>query len=74
VVRGTLVKKFGERLRTLRTQQGYSQEKLAGRAKLHRNAIGQIERAEIAATILTIEKLAHALGIEPGDFFPRQGR
>lgn len=65
------VRKFGDRVRELRELRGFSQEKLGERAKLHRNAIGQIERGEIRATIETLDKLARALAVEPADFFPR---
>jgi XRE family transcriptional regulator, regulator of sulfur utilization len=68
-----LVRQFGERLRELREARKLSQEKLGVKARLHRNAIGQIERAEIRATIETLEKLAHALGVEPVEFFTRSG-
>lgn len=69
-----LVRQFGERLRELREARSLSQEKLGAKARLHRNAIGQIERAEIRATIETLEKLAHALGVEPVDFFARDNK
>ena len=39
-------KDVGFRIRTLRQEKGFSQEKLAGLADLHRAYIGQIERGE----------------------------
>ena len=37
-------KKFGERLKEIRTQKGLSQEKLAFKSRLHRTYISDIER------------------------------
>lgn len=61
--------KFGKKLREIRRQKGYSQEKLAEIASLHRNYIGMIERGERNVTLLNIKKLARALNIETKDFF-----
>ena len=58
------LEEFGKRLRELRLQKGYSQEKLAEIASLHRNYIGMIERGERNVTLLNIKKIARALGIE----------
>ena len=46
-----------------------SQEKLAEKADLHPNYIGEVERGEKAATIDTILKIAKALSIRPRDLF-----
>ena len=40
-----------------------SQELLAEKADLHHNFIGEIERGEKAASIDTLVKIAHALGV-----------
>jgi DNA-binding XRE family transcriptional regulator len=61
--------KFGKRLRELRHHKGYSQEKLAEIASLHRNYIGMIERGERNVTLLNIKKLARALNIETKELF-----
>lgn len=44
-----------------------SQEKLAERADLHHNYIGEIERGEKAATIDTLLKIANGLGVRARD-------
>ncbi|MBB55600.1 MAG: transcriptional regulator [Rhodospirillaceae bacterium] len=62
-------KYFGEHLRTLRTQQGMTQESLADKAKLHPTYIGGIERGERNIGIDNIFKIAEALGISPADLF-----
>lgn len=40
-----------------------SQEQLAFKAGVHRTYIGMIERAEKNVTLISIEKLANALGV-----------
>jgi transcriptional regulator with XRE-family HTH domain len=61
------LKEFGKRVRELRVRKGYSQEKLAEIAMLHRNYIGMVERGERNLTLLNINKLARALGVEVGE-------
>jgi len=63
------LKKFGKRLRELRHRKGYSQEKFADLASLHRNYIGMVERGERNITLMNINKLARALGIEVSELF-----
>lgn len=58
----TLVK-FGKHLRELRLEKGLSQEELNFSADLSKNAVGLIERGEINCSLLTMEALAHGLGI-----------
>lgn len=55
---------FGDRIRLLRKQKGFSQDELADKAGVHRTYIGMIERAEKNITLTNIEKLAKALGVE----------
>lgn len=61
---------FGRKLRSLRTEQGISQEELAGRANLHRTYVSSVERGERNVTIETIEKLADALNLQMADLMP----
>jgi ribosome-binding protein aMBF1 (putative translation factor) len=58
---------LGETIRTERKKARLSQEKLAEKADLHHNYIGEIERGEKAATIDTIVKIAKALGLRTRD-------
>lgn len=44
-----------------------SQEKLAEKADLHHNYIGELERGEKAASIDTLVKIAKALGVKVRD-------
>jgi transcriptional regulator with XRE-family HTH domain len=61
--------RFGERIRELRTAKGYSQEKLAEMASMHWTYLGGIERAERNPTLINIEKLAVALGVNLSELF-----
>jgi transcriptional regulator with XRE-family HTH domain len=67
------LKEFGKRLREFRLRKGYSQEKLAEIAKLHRNYIGMVERGERNITLLNIKKLARALDIEVSELLETNG-
>ena len=59
----TLLKKFGERVQSLRNQAGISQEKLAELAEMHRTYISGIERGERNVSLINIMRLASALGV-----------
>lgn len=61
--------KFGKKVRWERDKLGFSQEKLASRAGVHRTYIGMIERAEKNITLENIEKVAKALNLKLSDFF-----
>lgn len=61
--------KFGNKVRKERVKRGFSQEKLASKAGVHRTYIGMIERAEKNITLENIERIAKALGIEIASLF-----
>ena len=44
-----------------------SQERLAEKADLHHNYVGELERGEKAASIDSLVKIAKALGVHPSD-------
>lgn len=50
-------------LRRLRSARGWSQERLAERAGVHRNYLGGIERRERNVGLDNIESIARALGV-----------
>ena len=52
---------FGRALRTFRAAAGLSQEELARRAGVHRNYVGDVERAEENISLVNILKLCAAL-------------
>lgn len=63
------LKIFAHRVRTLREQQGLSQEKLAERAGLHRTYIGMVERFERNPSLVCIYKIANGLGVHVSQLF-----
>lgn len=63
-------KRFGERLRGIRSNAGVSQEKLAELAGLHRTYVSSVERGERNVTIETVERFAHALNVTLADLMP----
>jgi transcriptional regulator with XRE-family HTH domain len=58
---------FGQRMRELRAREGVSQDGLAREADVHPTAIGRIERGRREPRLTTILRLAHGLGVEPGE-------
>ncbi|HRQ40758.1 MAG TPA: cupin domain-containing protein [Chloroflexota bacterium] len=62
----------GQRLRTLREQQGLSLRALAEQCGLSVNAISLIERGETSPTVSSLHQLATALGVPITSFFEDQ--
>lgn len=62
--------RFGQRLRSLRKEQGLSQEDLALRSGLHRTYVSSVERGERNISLGTIEKLASALKVGMAELMP----
>jgi len=58
-----ILERFGQRVRELRKQQGYSQEGFAAACGLDRTYIGGIERGERNVALRNIETIAQTLGI-----------
>jgi transcriptional regulator with XRE-family HTH domain len=56
---------FGHRLRYVRQEKGWSQEKLASECELDRTYIGGVERGERNIALINICKIASALEIPP---------
>jgi transcriptional regulator with XRE-family HTH domain len=56
---------FGIRMKAIREDRGYSQERLAELARLHRTYIGGVERGERNVSLLNIWRIADALGVKP---------
>ncbi len=52
-----------EKIKSLRIERGLSQVKLSARVDLDPSTVSRIERGEHTATVLTIRKLALALGV-----------
>ena len=64
---------FGERLKAIRKGLGYSQERLAELASLHRTYIGGVERGECNISLVNIWRIADALEISPPAIFAASG-
>lgn len=58
-----ITNQLGNRIRTIRTALGISQEELAFKSGISAAHLGQIERGLKAPTIITIDKIAKALNI-----------
>jgi len=66
-----LRKVFARNLRRLRRAASLTQEELAFRAGLDRTYISALERGLYSASVVTIERLAKALNVEPMEFLLR---
>jgi transcriptional regulator with XRE-family HTH domain len=62
-----ILKKFGNKVKTLRLGKGWTQDELARRADLHRTYIGSIERYERNVSLLNVERIAKALSVNIKD-------
>lgn len=63
---------LGKRVRTLRTNRGWSQEEFAERCGLDRTYIGGVERGERNVGALNLVQIAAALGVSVGALFDRR--
>jgi transcriptional regulator with XRE-family HTH domain len=55
--------RLAQNLRRLREQKGWSQERFAFEAEIHRTYVSDIERCARNPTITVVEKLARPLGV-----------
>lgn len=62
-------KKFGEKVKFLRTERGWSQEKLALTADLDRTYLPGIEKGERNVSITVIQKIADAFKVDIIELF-----
>jgi transcriptional regulator with XRE-family HTH domain len=53
------------RVRTLRVERGWSQERLALECELDRTYVSAVERSKWNIALSNIERLSKALGVEP---------
>ena len=59
----SIEERFGERIRQLRKDRGWSQEELAHRSKLHRTYISSLERGRRNVSLKALEQLASAFSV-----------
>jgi transcriptional regulator with XRE-family HTH domain len=64
-----LLKALGQRIRELRTEQGYSQESFADRSGVHRTFMGTVERGESNLSFQNIYRIALSLGLPLSSLF-----
>lgn len=62
-----VLENLGKNIRSLRLNQGISQEELAFKIDSARNFIGCIERAEKSPTVYTLFRIAQALNVKIED-------
>lgn len=68
-MKNELLVKFGERVRSLRKERKWSQEKLAEETGFHRTYIGMIERGERNPSLINIQVFAEAFEMEINALF-----
>ena len=62
-------KELGKKIKKLRTQRGYTQEKLSELIDISQKALSSIESGENFVTADTLDKLLHALEITVEELF-----
>lgn len=70
----TIQEKLGRAVRRLRSQAEYSQEAFAAAVGVHRTYMGLLERGQVAATVVTLQKIAAALGITTSELLAEAER
>jgi transcriptional regulator with XRE-family HTH domain len=60
-----LILEAGRRIRKLRQEKGWSQERLAEETGLYSLYIGNVERGQKSIGIDNVFKIAYALGVKP---------
>ncbi len=63
VMEESILKKFGKRVRELRTERNLTQQQLADISGLHKNYIGMVERGERNPSLLNIDVLSKSLKV-----------
>jgi len=59
----TLLRSLGQRVRELRNEDGFSQERLAELAGIHENHVRRIEGGTANPSYLVLVRIARALGV-----------
>jgi transcriptional regulator with XRE-family HTH domain len=66
------VKAIGDRLKRLRKARGLSMRELAVKADVAASFVSRIEAGKASPTIMTLQKLLEALGVEVVEFFQQK--
>ncbi len=64
-----ICKQFGKKIRELRLEKKWSQERLAEVTEFHRTYIGMVERGERNPSLKSIERFAKAFEIKINQLF-----
>lgn len=64
-----IIFKYGERLRNLRKERGFTQEEIALRADITTSYYGQLERGTANPSVAMLEKICTVMGISISDIF-----
>ena len=67
-----ILKRFGQKVRKIRTQQGLSQEKLAELSGIHRTYISSLELGKRNVSLVNVEALAKALRVSPDELLKKE--
>ena len=67
-----ILKRFGQKVRKIRLQQGLSQEKLAELSGIHRTYISSLELGKRNVSLVNIYALAKALQIPPEELLTKE--
>ena len=66
--------RVGLNVQQARRERGLSQEELAHRAAVHQTYLSGVERGTRNPTVMVLDKIARALGLDPADLLrPRDG-
>lgn len=65
-----VAEQLGARIRAAREEADMSQEALAAAAGVNRAGLGKIERGEVRTQVITLMRIAGALGRGPCDLMP----
>jgi transcriptional regulator with XRE-family HTH domain len=65
-----IVRNLAVRIKQLRAQKGWSQERLAEEAGIHRTYLGGIECARRNPSLKNLIRIARALSVSVGGLFP----
>lgn len=66
---GRIKKRLGEKIRYIRKERGFTQEKLAEISNIDFTTLNKIENGKRSASLSTIEKIARALKIAVNELF-----
>jgi transcriptional regulator with XRE-family HTH domain len=62
-----ILRPLSKRIRDLRKAKGLNQEELAERAHIHPTFLSLLERGVNSSTVVTLTKIASALGVPPSE-------